>query len=75
MFSLSLSSTAFTWFTSQPPPMMYPPCLPWEGWYGPWVLVPMHFHLGLLGLAGGFDHEGCHAEDRRYGGVGQQQTR
>jgi hypothetical protein len=41
-----------------PPPMMYPPCLPWAGWYGPWTPPPMHFHPGWLGPAGGFGHGG-----------------
>jgi hypothetical protein len=57
------------------PPMMYPPCPPWVRWYGPWALPPMHFHLGCLGLAGGFGHGGYQAEDDRYGGVVQQQTK
>jgi hypothetical protein len=57
------------------PPMMYPPCPPWVRWYGLWALPPMHFHLGCSGLARGFGHGGYQAEDDRYGGVVQQQTK
>jgi hypothetical protein len=39
-----------------PPPMMYPPCPPWEGWHGPWAAPPIHFHSGWSGPARGFDH-------------------
>jgi hypothetical protein len=53
--------------------MMCPPYPTWVGWYGPWTLPPMHFHLGWPGPAGGFGHRGYH--DDHYGGVGQQQTR
>jgi hypothetical protein len=28
-----------------PLPMMYAPCPPWVGWYGPWAPPLMHFHL------------------------------
>jgi hypothetical protein len=31
-----------------PPLMMYPPCPPWEGWYGPWALPLTHFPPGWL---------------------------
>jgi hypothetical protein len=42
-----------------PPPMMYPPCPPWAGWYGPWTPPSMHFHIG----------------NNRYGHVGHEQGR
>jgi hypothetical protein len=32
-----------------PPLMMYPPCPPWAGWYGPWTSPLMHFHPGWSG--------------------------
>jgi hypothetical protein len=41
-----------------PPSMMFTPCSPWAGWYGPWGLPPMHFHLGWLGHSRGFDLRG-----------------
>jgi hypothetical protein len=40
-----------------PPPMMYPPCPLWAGWYGPWAPPLMHFHPGLSGPAEGFGNE------------------
>jgi hypothetical protein len=44
-----------------PPAMMYPPCLPWAGWYGPWSPPPMHLHLELSGPTQGFVHGGFYA--------------
>jgi hypothetical protein len=41
-----------------PPPMMYPPCPPWAGWYGPRTPPPMHFHPGWSGPTQGFGHGG-----------------
>jgi hypothetical protein len=58
-----------------PPPMMYPSCPPWTGWYGPSTLPLLHFHLGWSGLAEGFGHRGYYTGDGRYGSVGHQQDR
>jgi hypothetical protein len=41
-----------------PPPMMYPPCPPWTGWYELWVPPPMHFHPRWLGSTEDFSHGG-----------------
>jgi hypothetical protein len=54
-----------------PPPMMYPPCPPWAGWYE--LLAPpppMHFHPRWLGPTEGFGHGGYDAGDDRYGSLG-----
>jgi hypothetical protein len=53
--------------------MMYPPCPPWAGWYGPWVPPPMHFHLGWSGPTQGFGYGGYYARDNHYIHVGHQQ--
>jgi hypothetical protein len=53
-----------------PPSMIYPPCPPWTGWYGPWAPLSMHFHLGWSGSAKGFGHGGYYAADGRYEYVG-----
>jgi hypothetical protein len=58
---------------SGPPPMMYPPCPPWVGWYGPWAPPLMHFHLGWPGPVEGFGHRGYYAGDDRYIHAGHQQ--
>jgi hypothetical protein len=55
--------------------MMYPPCPPWAGWYGPWALPPMHFHSGWSGPTQGFGHEDYYAGDGRYEHVSHQQDR
>jgi hypothetical protein len=55
--------------------MMYPPHLPWAGWYRPWAPPPMHFHLTWSELARGFGHRGYYTRDDRYKSVGQQQDR
>jgi hypothetical protein len=36
--------------------MMYPPCHPWVGWYGPWASPPMHFHPGWSVPTEGFGY-------------------
>jgi hypothetical protein len=59
----------------EPPPMMYPPCPPWAGWYGPWTTLLMHFHPGRSEPAQGFGHEVFYAGDGRYGHIGHQQDR
>jgi hypothetical protein len=56
-----------------PPSMMYTPCPPWAGWYIPWALSSMPFHLGWLGPAEGFGYGGYYTGDDRYGHVGHQQ--
>jgi hypothetical protein len=38
------------------PPMMFPPCPSWVGWYSPRVPPPMHFHLGWSEPTKGFGH-------------------
>jgi hypothetical protein len=53
--------------------MMYPPCSPWVGWYGPWAPPPMHFHPRWLGPAEGFGHGGYYVGDDCYGYVSHQQ--
>jgi hypothetical protein len=58
-----------------PPPMMYLPCPPGAGWYGPWTPPPIHFHPGWSGPAEGFDHGGYYTGDDRYWSVGHQQDR
>jgi hypothetical protein len=58
-----------------PPPMMYPPCPPWAGWYGPWTSPSMHFHPKWSGLAEDFGHGGYYIRDGRYGSIGHQQDR
>jgi hypothetical protein len=58
-----------------PPPMMYPPCPPWAGWYGTWASPLMHFHLGWSRPTQGFGHRGYYAGDGRYRHVGHQQDR
>jgi hypothetical protein len=58
-----------------PPPIMYPPCPPWVGWYRPWALPPMHFHPGWLGPSEGFGHGGYYAGDGHYGSISHQQSR
>jgi hypothetical protein len=58
-----------------PPLMMYPPCPPWVGWYGPWVPPPKHFHPGWSRPTQGFGHGGYYAGDGRYEHVGHQQGR
>jgi hypothetical protein len=55
--------------------MMYPPCPPWVGWYGPWAPSPMHFNPGWAGPTEGFGHGGYYVGDGRYGSVGHQQDR
>jgi hypothetical protein len=55
--------------------MMYPSCPPWAGWYGPWALPPMHFHLEWSGPASGCVHGAYYTGDDRYRSVGQQQDR
>jgi hypothetical protein len=57
------------------PPMMYPPCPPWAGWYGPWTLSPMHFHPGWSGPAEDFGHGGYYTGDDCYGSVDHQHDR
>jgi hypothetical protein len=59
----------------RPPSMMYPPCPPWVGWYGPWALPPMHFHPGWSGPSEGFGHICYNIGDNRYGSAGHQQDR
>jgi hypothetical protein len=54
--------------------MMYPPCPPWAGWYGPWAPLPMHFHPGWSRLTEGFDHGGYYAGDDRYEYVATSRT-
>jgi hypothetical protein len=56
-----------------PPPMMFPPCPPFAGWYGPWAPPLMHFHSGWSRPARGFNHGGYHAGDNCYRDFGQQQ--
>jgi hypothetical protein len=58
-----------------PPPMMFPPCPPWAGWYGPWVPSLMHFHPGWSGPAQGFSHRGYYTGDGWYEHIGYQQGR
>jgi hypothetical protein len=58
-----------------PPSMMYQPCPPWAGWYGPWTPPLMHFYSGWSGPTQGFDHGGYYAGDDRYEHVGHQQGR
>jgi hypothetical protein len=58
-----------------PPPMMYPPCPPWVGWYGSWTLPPMHFHLEWLGPIEDFGHRGYYTRNGRYGSVSHRQDR
>jgi hypothetical protein len=55
--------------------MMFPPCPPWAGWYGPWVPPPMHFYSGWSGPTQGFGHGGYYAGDGCYGHIGPQQGR
>jgi hypothetical protein len=57
------------------PPMMYPPCLPWAGWYGPHTPPPMHFHSAWPGPTQGFVHGGYYTRDDRYRHVSHQQGR
>jgi hypothetical protein len=49
-----------------PPPMMYPPCPPWAGWYGPWAPSLMHFHPRWLGPTEDFGYGGYYAGDSHY---------
>jgi hypothetical protein len=58
-----------------PPSMVYPPCPPWAGWYGPWASSSMPFHPGRSGHAEGFGFGGFYAGDGHYGHVGHQQDR
>jgi hypothetical protein len=58
-----------------PPLMMYLPCSPWVGWYGPWAPPSMHFHPGWSGPTQGFDHGGYYIGDGRYEHAGHQQDR
>jgi hypothetical protein len=58
-----------------PPLMMYLSCPPWVGWYGPWTLPPMHFHLRWSGPIEHFGHRGYYIRDGRYMNVGHQQGR
>jgi hypothetical protein len=53
-----------------PPPILYLPCPPWVGWYGPWALPPMPLHPGWLGPTGCFGFGGFYAGDDRYRHVG-----
>jgi hypothetical protein len=53
-----------------PAPMMFPPCPPWMGWYGPWVPPPMHFHVGWSGPPQGFGHGGYYTGDGCYRHIG-----
>jgi hypothetical protein len=53
--------------------MMYPPCHPWAGWYGPWALPPMPFHLGWSGPTKCFGYGDYNAGDGCYRCVGHQQ--
>jgi hypothetical protein len=55
--------------------MLYPPCPPWAGWYGPWTPPPMHFHPRWSGPTHGFSHIGYYTGDSHYGHVGHQQGR
>jgi hypothetical protein len=55
-----------------PPPMTYPPCPPWAGWYGPWASPLMHFHPGWSGPVEGFGHGGYFTRDGCYGYIGHQ---
>jgi hypothetical protein len=55
--------------------MMYPPCPPWIGWYGPCAPLLMHFHLRWSGPTEGFGYGGYYARDGHYGHVGHQQDR
>jgi hypothetical protein len=55
-----------------PPPMMYPPCPPWAGWYGPWSPLPMPFHPGWSEPAEGFGYGGFYVGD---GGAPGQENR
>jgi hypothetical protein len=57
-----------------PPPMMYPPCPPWAGWYRPWTPPPMHFHPAWSGPTEGFAHGGYYTGDDCYGYVGYHRT-
>jgi hypothetical protein len=50
----------------RPPPMTYPPCPPWAGWYGLWAPPPMPFHPGWSGHAEGFSYGGFYAGDGRH---------
>jgi hypothetical protein len=58
-----------------PPPIMFPPCPLWAGWYGPWVPPLMHFHPGWSGPAQGFGHGGYYARDGCYRHINHQQGR
>jgi hypothetical protein len=58
-----------------PPPMMYPPCPPWAGWYGLWAPPSIPFHPGWLEPVEGFGSGGFYAGDDHYGYVGHQQDR
>jgi hypothetical protein len=53
------------------PPMMFSPCPPWAGWYGPWAPPPIHFHPGWSGSVEGSDHGGYYLRDGRYSGFSQ----
>jgi hypothetical protein len=57
------------------PLMMFPPCSPWTGWYGPWVPPPTHFHPRWSGPAQGFSHGGYYTGDDCYGHISHQQGR
>jgi hypothetical protein len=56
-----------------PPLMMYLLCPPWVGWYRPWALPLMHFHLRWSILAEDFGHRGYYVGDDGYRYVGHQQ--
>jgi hypothetical protein len=58
-----------------PPPMTYPPCPPWPGWYEPWDPPPMQFLVGWSGPIESFGHGGYYTRDGRYRSVGHQQDR
>jgi hypothetical protein len=58
-----------------PPPMMYPLCLPWVGWYTPWASPLMHFHPRWSEPTEGFGHGGYYIGDGHYGYVSHQQDR
>jgi hypothetical protein len=55
--------------------MMFPPCPPWAGWYGPWVSPPLHFHPRWSGPTQGFGHGGYYTEDGCYRHNCHQQDR
>jgi hypothetical protein len=57
------------------PPIMYPPCPSWMGWYGPWASPLMHFHPEWSRATMSFVHEDYYTGDSCYGSVDHQQDR